>query len=586
MIEESELSKLKDELEKRKNQIGLVGVGLNVRQMPGDSFSGSISTDWKEMDINYGRDLELVPDNETREFIQKKRIESPLRKTGEDLVEHESGHRENRVGSRRGCPHDLRAHELIKDAIAKGLKETGKQGFENYVTNAFEDILDNVNCRRYTDFSGQTIFWNNQGLTNSQNGKFSPFYEAFVRANLLLGSEAGSHTLLRRFFGNKDALSAVKRFMGDLTSILGEQKSCRMHEKEGFRKLFDIPQKEREQLWANLGYKFAAAFGPLLEGMPEQRMFGSSEGDENSDEQNPFDKEMKVPANRQEIVYGRYKEGRGLALHRDKNEQLFDLYKAISKEVRVETSHYTSSQSIPLVHFGRRFMKEDELKPRFRGVGIREDGSLGLKTTKHCIEHPVSYKNKPHKFPKFKLALMDRSGSMTESSDGSRNIGDKSCIPWGDKSKYHFALKGYFGIDNFFERQGIAPYVENCVLGFSGESAIKGSAEDAAKSLLVMPSGGTSLDIGGLERELEEGALVISISDGEFSLDEETKEKLEKKIAMCDYAHIQIGADSLYSNYLREKGVQVINVKGDEDLSQAMVSFVSKHYRNLQGEAK
>lgn len=581
MIKESELPKLRDNLEKRKNQIGLVGTRLELRLSDGNSFSGSISEDWKEINLTYGRNLELAPDKETREFIKKGRIENPLEKTAEDLIEHETGHRENRVNSRRGCPHDLRTHELIKDAVAKGLDKVGKKGLVTYVTNAFEDLLDNINCRNHTDFSGQTLFWNTQGLTASQNRKFNPFYEAFVRTNLFFGSEVASYTLLKRFFGNKDASAATKNYVQHLCSLLEEGNPCRMHEKTGFRKLFDIPPREREKLWVDLGHKFALVFGPLLEEMPEERMFGSSEGDENSDEQNPFDKEMKVPTNRQVIVYGRYKEGKRLASHRDKQEQLYDLYRAISKEIPVETSHYTASQSMPLVHFGRRFVKEDEQKIRFKGIGIQEDGSLGLKTTKHSLEYPVSFKERPHKVPRFKLVLIDRSGSMAESADGS-GVGDKSCIPWGDRSKFHFALKGYFGIDNFFERQGIAQYIKNCVLGFSGEPALKGNTEEVAKSLLVNPSGGTSFDIGGLEKELEEGAFVISISDGDFSLDDALKERLSRKLVACDYAHIQIGADSAYSEFLREKNTQVINVKGDEDLSRAMVSFVSDYYRNPQ----
>ena len=177
---------------------------------------------------------------------------------------------------------------------------------------------------------------------------------------------------------------------------------------------------------------------------------------------------------------------------------------------------------------------------------------------------------------------MDRSGSMALSPDNDTNVGDVTFIPWGDKSKYHFSLKGYFGIDNFFERQGIAQYIESSVLGFSGEDVIKGKSEKVARSLLENPFGGTSLDISGLERELEENALVLSISDGELSLNKKEKERFEKKIQNSDYAHIQIGNETSFSSYLKEINVPVISVKGDDDLSSAMVSFVSNRYRNPQ----
>ena len=366
----------------------------------------------------------------------------------------------------------------------------------------------------------------------------------------------------------------------------GEQKVFALHDKPGFKQLFNNQDlQQRAELWSQLGYSFAVHLGKLLEEMPQQRMFGSAEGDENSTEQNPFDREMKMPHNRQKIAFGRYLQGKQPAAHREPQEQLYDLYKHISKEIPVETSHYSASQSMPLVKFGRRFVKEDERKFKFRGVGFTGEGDLALKTSKHDLKYPVAYKVHPHKFPKFKLALMDRSGSMALNTNNEREVGNTSFIPWGDQSKYHYALKGYFGIDNFLERQGVAPYVESCVLGFSGESVVRGKSAEVAKSLLVKPSGSTLLDISGLERELEDQALVLSLSDGDFSISEVDKERFEEKIKRSDYAHIQIGVATPFSQYLEGLGVSVIQVKGDEDLSRTMVSFVSSYYRS-KGSAK
>lgn len=587
-MEKSELLRIKTELEKKKNKIGLVGTRLNVHETEGNILSAHITTDWKEIEINYGKDLNPIPDEETKRFARVKQITNPLMKIGEDILDHEAGHRENKVGERYGCPYDLETHEEIKDAVTRGLISVGKKGLENYVTNVFEDVLDNVNCRRHTNFAGQTLFWHNQGITNAQEEKFNPFYEAFVKINLMLGGNVPDYRLLNRFFNNsKEVQTAVKSFLAELRPITQEKELVRLHEKRGFEKLFNPnDKKKRTKLWSQLGYSFAVHLGKLLEDMPQERMFGSGEGDENSPEQNPFDREIKLPFNRQKIASDRYKQGKGLVAHRDVQEQLYDLYKGISKEIKVETSHYSASQSMPLVNFGRRFVKEDEQKFRFRGIGFKENGELGIKTTKHTLEYPVIYRAHVHKFPKFKLALMDRSGSMASDPENGSNVGNTFSIPWGDKSKYHFALKGYFGIDNFLERQGISQYVESCVLGFSGEEIVRGRSEKVAKSLLVKPSGGTSLDVSGLEKELEENALVLSISDGEFSLDEEDKERFENKVKKCDYAHIQIGGETSFSAYLREQEIPVIQVKGDEDLSHAMVSFVSSYYKERKGAIK
>ncbi|MFQ5621686.1 MAG: hypothetical protein ACE5FT_07670, partial [Candidatus Nanoarchaeia archaeon] len=574
-----ELPKIRRTLETRKNQIGLVGTRLDISEVPGNTLSAHITTDWKTIAINYGVDLDLVPDSMTASFVEKRSVEDPELKVGLDLVEHESGHRENPTGTKLGCPYSVEMHDAIKESVHKALTEKGKAGLEAYVTNAFEDVLNNVNCRRHTDFSGQTLFWNNQGLITDQE-KFTPFYEAFVRINLVLGGSVPDNSLLKRFYTHSDEVrGSIKNFLGDIKYRLSVDHVVKLHEKSAFDTLFTPDLAQREGLWTALAYSFARNTADLLDQPPTEVMFGGSGPSEN-----PFDKEMRVPKQKQEIAFKRYKEGKGPASHRDSQEQLYDLYKRISKEVKVETSSYSESQSMPLVHFGKQFIGENEQKFRFRGVGFQQDGSLGIKTSKHEIKYPVSYKVHPRNFPRFKLALMDRSGSM-EQSPNDEGVGDTSFIPWGDNSYYHFALKGYFGIENFLERQGISHYVQSCVLGFSGENAVRGEAKEVAKSLLTKPSGGTSLDIDGLERELSGNALVLSISDGDMTLGSDVEERFERKIQQSgtNYAHIQIGEESKFSTYLRGIGVPVFTVKGDDDLARTMISFVSGYYKAQRG---
>ncbi len=576
------LVKLRENLGKRKNQIGLVGTRLNISQVEGNTMSAHITTDWKTIDMKFGRDLNLVPDKETEQFVKRKEINDPEMKVGGDILEHETGHRENPVGTKQGCPHTVEMHDAIKDSIHRALEEKGKKGLDDYVTNAFEDVLDNINCRRNTDFAGQTLFWNNQGLVNNKDGHFAPFYEAFVRINLMLGGSLLDSRLLQRFYGTEQKVkNAVKGFLTDMKSRLGLEYSIKLHEKPQFKTLFTRDIKQREELWTYLARSFVRHTADLLEEQPpSEEMFGC--------EENPFDKAMRLPGNKQEIAFKRYKEGKGVASHRDSQEQLYDLYKRISKAIAVEASSYTQSQSMPLVHFGRRFASEDEQKFRYRGIGFQPDGSFGIRTSRHSVEHPVAYKTHPRKFPKFKLALMDRSGSMALSPDNDESVGDKSFILWGDNSKYHYALKGYFGIENFLERQGISQYVKSCVLGYTGEEAVKGDSMTVAKSLLTSPSGGTTFDINGLEKELSSDALVLSISDGELTLTDDVKTRLEEKLKQegVDFAHIQIGGKTAFSNYLDDIGVPVAYVKGDDDLATTMITFVSARYKSQGGDRK
>jgi len=568
-----ESKSLKRHLEQRKDRIGLVGTSLEINEVPGNSFSAYITHDFMNISMDYGEDLQLIPDKETRVFSQKKQIQDPETKIGEDILEHEAGHRENPTETRYGCPYIVEIHDLLLDSITKALKIKGKKGLEHYVCNAFEDVLGNINCRRKTDFSGQTLFWNNQGLVNSENQKFSQFYEAFVKINLILGGNVQDTTLLRRFYKNDEkAQKSVRSFLNHLKSRLGIDSLIRLHEKGEFEILFNKNLEERIKLWEDLAYNFAINMADLLDKPPEEEMFGSSE--------NPFDKELKIPKVRQEIAYVRYKSKKGPSTHRDQAEQLYDLYKKISREIPVETSHFEKSSEMPLVFYGRRFVNENDRKIRYRGIAIAEDGNLGIKTARHQINFPVAFKTNPVRFPKLKIGLIDRSSSMALNPENKENVGSTEFIPWGNNSKYHFALKGYFGIDNFFENQGVSQYIENCVLGFSGESAIRGKSEDVARKLLVKPEGGTHLDVDALVGEINQDSLVLSISDGEFDFNEEHKKRIREKIKQCDYAHIQIGQDNEFSRYLKRTGIPVFNVKGDNDLSEIMVTFVSEYYKS------
>ena len=125
---------------------------------------------------------------------------------------------------------------------------------------------------------------------------------------------------------------------------------------------------------------------------------------------------------------------------------------------------------------------------------------------------------------------------------------------------------GYFGVENYLESQGIADYVKACALGWSGEDAERGNYKKVAKSLLTIPSGGTSLDVSGLERELDKHALVLSVSDGEVNVSDDEEERFEEKLKECDFVHIQIGGETEFSQYLKEIGVPVVLPSNTPDM--------------------
>ncbi|MBI4980266.1 hypothetical protein HZC30_01760 [Candidatus Woesearchaeota archaeon] len=565
---------LQECLERKKNEIGLVGTRLSFsRPKQGSSIEEHITPDWKEIVIRVREDINLCPDEETRDYLQRKGAEAPLETLATDLLYHGCGHRELPVYTGRGCPHTVKNHDQIKDGIAKALKEKGKSGLEAYVANAFEDVLDNVNVRKHTSHIGQILFWNQQGV-ECESGKYPAFYEAFVKINLNLMGSVADAGLLKRFYTNdKPVQNAVRQFKDYLKGKLGIRNLVKLYDKDDLvRKLFD------RSVWKEMAYQFALATAELLE--PQQQMplcFGMpADG-------NPFDKEMKLPGTQEDLAEGRYKAGEGPSEHTDPLLQLDALYRKISRAIPVQTSEYTQASKIPIAYHGRRDPHEDETirLRRIKGIGFNEQGELGIKLARHELHHPATYKIHPQKFPKLKIALVDTSGSMGEAADGSKNVGDVSFIPWGDRSKYHYALKGIYGIDNFLERQGISQYVESEVVTIAGspERTSKGKLrnEQERRALLQKPSGGTTLNPALLRSDGK--AFVVSISDGDIQNWASVKEDYKKAIKNADYCHIHLGAANAFTQDLESWGIKVKFVSGDDDLSRLLLDVTSVYYK-------
>ncbi len=563
-------------LERKKNEVGLVGTRLQFsRPQTGKGITEHITQDWKDLVIRIRKDLNAVPDAPTKRFLEKKGIDDPIWAIASDLLYHGCGHRELPVYSGVGCPHAVTHHDQILDGVAQALREKGKEGLESYVSNAFEDVLDNVNARRHTEHSGQILFWNNEGVEN--DGTFTPFYDAFVRINLSLWGDAAAVTLLKRFATDDPrVLPSVKEFTDYVRTRLRVDYLTRLHEKEdAFNRLFDKTH------WRDLAYRFTLATANLLEDPPQMRLcFGADpEGT------NQFDKLLRLPGTQEDLAHGRYKAGQGPSQHADPLLQLDALYRKLARAIPVETSEYQRAQGIPITHFGRRDLRDNETLRirRLKGVGFQRDGKIGLKVARHDLQYPAQYKVHPRNFPKLRIALVDSSGSMGSAPDNTEDIGDTTFIPWGDNSKYHYALKGVYGVDNFLRKQGIAPYTKGGVIVFSGSSRASGTHQlghEAERRLLLQPpSGGTSLDARVVAHETEDSCFLISISDGDIGNWHSEREAYKDAVKGTAYVHIQIGGDNTFTRDLRSWGVPVHNVHGDDDLTRLMIDLTATYYK-------
>lgn len=577
---------LEQELRKKKNSLGMNKTGLVFdRDNSGVPVSVSIRTDWSRMFVHIRDDYDPESDDRTVNFLKKRDVSDPVLEVGSDMVVHESGHKQ--INGSHGCPFDVVYHESIINGVSRALIEKNKTGLEDYVVNSFEDVLDNLNGRNHTCFSGQSLFWDTQGKIS--NDVFSKFYEAFVKINLHFWGDVQTFNYLKKYFNireedKKEISDSVKSFLDHVKEKTGSKNVVNAYKKkELFHQLMD------KDSWEDLAYNFALCTADLLDDvLPLEALFGSGLG-------NPFDKDLKTDKGKEKVAFARYKAGKSPSVHTDILEQLDSLYRALSREILVEVTQFTKAEEFPIAYYGQELLSSnDEVLDnldRLIGLGVNDKGELSFKVAPYDLTMPLPYKVIPKKFPDFKIALLDMSSSMREDPDGGNNIGSTVFIPEGDNSKIHYARKGIYGIDNFLRRQQILPYIDSNIILFGSETTASGvtdsESKDYKKKILSKPSGWTSLDISVLENEIKKNSFFVSLSDGEVDNWSSVKSDFHKLIQGTDYVHFQIGGKNSFSRDLESWGVPVFYVRGDNDLSKLMVKVVSSYYRKkTEGDLK
>ena len=116
--------RLEDKLNKKKNEIGLVGTRLNfLRPKNGKGITEYITHDWREIVIRIKEDLDLSPDEETKAYLRKIQSQDPVETLATDLLYHGCGHRELPTETELGCPYTVEYHDRILDGIVRALKK-------------------------------------------------------------------------------------------------------------------------------------------------------------------------------------------------------------------------------------------------------------------------------------------------------------------------------------------------------------------------------------------------------------------------------------------------------------------------------
>lgn len=581
--------KLRQILSRKQNEVGLVGGKVNVEEydeMEHDIEAYIEPQGWNTT-VKIRKGFNPVQDRRQKAYARKKGIENGL----ETLVTHvgalhEPAHWELPVNSGKGCPFDIYYHDKILEAVKSALPED-KKGHASYLANVFEDTIINPRCREFNgDYSGQVLFWDNEGnRVNKKQGQkgFTPVYEAFVKLNMHLWGDNVDRALLKRHYRNNlEVDSAVEKIVDGL------------HLPENIQDTSILFKKDK---WSSMARLFTKHLVPLLDEAPTERPSAYSQNGQGSgqgEEQqagNGIEKKMGTQDGREEVAFGRYASNDKHSPNFTDFQQLDSLYRRMARAIPVNVEAMTREQGVKIAPLNYRSFDEETddvsaIKPT--KLIISENG-LTFGVPKQPLTVIARSKMQKKSFPNFKMVMLDNSGSMREAVDGSGNVGNTNFIPWGDRSKYHFGLLGFYGVENFLQKQGIAQYINHGLALFSSNTRYKEAGfsgiDEVRKHALCPDWGGTNIDSGVLRKALEgKQSFVLSISDGEIGDWSSERESVRKLFENNYFAHVQIGSGTTFTNDLESWGKPVFYVNSGDDLSRLMVDVTKDTYRRFTRE--
>jgi len=570
----------------QKNKIGLVGGSVKVKEYDGMEHYVEAYIDPRTWDseVRLRKGFDVLESKRQKAYARLKKIEDGLETLVLDLHIHECAHWELPVGSEMGCPYDTYNHDKILEAVKNTLPDDKKQQ-ASYVANAFEDAVINPRAKEFKrDFAGQVLFWDWQGLECRQNNQqhYTPFYEAFVKLNMHLFGDRIDKAFLKRYYsGSQEVDNSVQSVIQDLN--LPED----IIKNGNVRDLFN------RQEWVQMAEIFTKNLEALLEVPPTERLsaFSDNKQGEGEDNQagNGVEAQSKTKQGKEEIAFGRYSSDEALSTNITDYEQLDGLYRRLARAIPVNVevmSRRDSLEIAPLTY--RAFDPETDFPNRIKPSKlVLTEGGVEFAYPDRPLVVEQRAKIQRKSFPDFKLILLDNSGSMACALDGSDNVGKTNFISWGDESKYHYALLGFYGIENFLQMQGISQYIEHGLSLFSSQTRYKQGSFfelDKIRKMALAPEwGSTKLNAGVLKKALQgKESFALSVSDGAIDNWSSERDSIKELIGGNYFAHIQIGGgDTQFTKDLKSWQVPVFDVDSGQDLSKLMVDITKKTYERF-----
>ncbi len=506
--------------------------------------------------IKLGYNPEYAEESQALEVI----VEKPFDNAFSSLTRHELNHKGG--GNFRGCPRNIDLHaEKILEPVAETLSRLGfqdvpvneSQGLYAYFANMIEDVVDNSELGTKSDHTGMFLLYKDNA-EHLDSKKFTLLFDAFVELQERLYAGRRAKKLIKPHHSEAQKVKeAVDNFM-EKSGLDNFKTKVTTRRKKREVEIFDRKTAARycldENNWASLSKTLTEEFAKLIDKSKMaqmiyiKKMFLPLKGESDS-----FGEEMNDPEVKMKFAFRKYQQpGSSFAppAYMQSFEALDLVYQRLARNLEIKTTASTRSEAMPVMWYGKKpFDAKNDRLSRAR-IGINHDARLELKVKKYHEDDQVEFTESKTDIPEIRFVLLDTSSSMQESA-GSNNTGKvmnpwaEEKMQWGDNSKYHHALLGWYGLVEYLKKQGALKHTSVKFANYSSVTCTADNLTDSKKLALSPQFGGTRLDLSKVKRLFGNKQLIFSLSDGAVDNWNAIKAEYIRRAKQNEYFHLQIG---------------------------------------------